>query len=67
MRMLCHHALEHFISHLTRSLSLQEDNASFAVKVLWRSRIRMIAEDRVEAEGSFSLARTIASFYHSLL
>jgi len=27
----------------------------------------MIAEDRVEAEGSFSLARTIASFYHSLL
>src|SRR6266850_909424 len=32
MRMLCHPAFEHFISHLTRSLPLQDDNASFAVE-----------------------------------
>jgi hypothetical protein len=53
MRMLCHLAFEHFISHLTRSLSLQEDNASFAVKVLWRSRIRMIAEDASKPRALF--------------
>src|SRR6266481_5181525 len=32
MRILWHQAFEHFIPHLTRSLPLQEDNASFAVE-----------------------------------
>src|SRR5260370_33818517 len=67
-RLFCYHDLECFISHLTTSLPLQEDNSSAAVESpLAIENSNDCRRPRRNRVPFFSLVRSIPFFYHSLL